>query len=318
MTLDYGIMLIIITIITSFAVMAVVGSMFVVNTRSNSDQLIGSLSNSVVDGQFDWKYWKANNDVDTRNTFIAVTTKDNNKVVKKQYSENAEEFLYKSFRSWPVLKNVQVRENQGIYYHADRVVHFTSDSGQPRQIKYQIWISLNRVINLFKKLFIVILSINLFSFVLGLIVISKLANKLTRPLKSLVSETKQIINSPTAMYQSNLTVADNPKEVHDLTIEFNKLLNELNENIKRDSQFISDASHELRTPIAGIKGNVKLIQRRADEHPEVVPESLNYIEAESDKMQNLVESLLALSKVDKVELSFTGVDVLATINETAG
>lgn len=194
MTLDYGIMLIIITIITSFAVMAVVGSMFVVNTRSNSDQLIGSLSNSVVDGQFDWKYWKANNDVDTRNTFIAVTTKDNNKVVKKQYSENAEEFLYKSFRSWPVLKNVQVRENQGIYYHADRVVHFTSDSGQPRQIKYQIWISLNRVINLFKKLFIVILSINLFSFVLGLIVISKLANKLTRPLKSLVSETKQIIN----------------------------------------------------------------------------------------------------------------------------
>ncbi|MFZ2589215.1 sensor histidine kinase [Paucilactobacillus nenjiangensis] len=318
MTLDYGIMLIIITIITSFAVMAVVGSMFVVNTRSNSDQLIGSLSNSVVDGQFDWKYWKANNDVDTRNTFIAVTTKDNNKVVKKQYSENAEEFLYKSFRSWPVLKNVQVRENQGIYYHADRVVHFTSDSGQPRQIKYQIWISLNRVINLFKKLFIVILSINLFSFVLGLIVISKLANKLTRPLKSLVSETKQIINSPTAMYQSNLTVADNPKEVHDLTIEFNKLLNELNENIKRDRQFISDASHELRTPIAGIKGNVKLIQRRADEHPEVVPESLNYIEAESDKMQNLVESLLALSKVDKVELSFIGVDVLATINETAG
>jgi signal transduction histidine kinase len=213
---------------------------------------------------------------------------------------------------------VQVRENQGIYYHADRVVHFTSDSGQPRQIKYQIWISLNRVINLFKKLFIVILSINLFSFVLGLIVISKLANKLTRPLKSLVSETKQIINSPTAMYQSNLTVADNPKEVHDLTIEFNKLLNELNENIKRDRQFISDASHELRTPIAGIKGNVKLIQRRADEHPEVVPESLNYIEAESDKMQNLVESLLALSKVDKVELSFIGVDVLATINETAG
>jgi signal transduction histidine kinase len=74
----------------------------------------------------------------------------------------------------------------------------------------------------------------------------------------------------------------------------------------------------LRTPIAGIKGNVKLIQRRADEHPEVVPESLNYIEAESDKMQNLVESLLALSKVDKVELSFIGVDVLATINETAG
>jgi len=72
----------------------------------------------------------------------------------------------------------------------------------------------------------------------------------------------------------------------------------------------------LRTPIAGIKGNVKLIQRRAADHPEVVPESLKYIETESDKMQRLIESLLALSKVDKVELEFKEVPILAIINET--
>jgi len=316
MTFAYGIMLIMITVITSLSVMIIVGSMFVVNTRSNSEQLITSLNNSVVEGKFDWKYWKSNNDVDTRRTFITITTKAKDKVISKQYSDHAEDFLYDSFWSWPILKNVQVRENQGIYYHANRTVIVMNSKNQPRQIKYQIWISLNRVINLFKRLFIVIVAINLLSFLLGLLVISKLANKLTRPLKSLVSETKQIINEPTANYQSNLTVADNPKEVHDLTIEFNKLLNELNENIKRDRQFISDASHELRTPIAGIKGNVKLIQRRAADHPEVVPESLKYIETESDKMQRLIESLLALSKVDKVELEFKEVPILAIINET--
>lgn len=316
MTFAYGIMLIMITVITSLSVMIIVGSMFVVNTRSNSEQLITSLNNSVVEGKFDWKYWKSNNDVDTRRTFITITTKAKDKVISKQYSDHAEDFLYDSFWSWPILKNVQVRENQGIYYHANRTVIVMNSKNQPRQIKYQIWISLNRVINLFKRLFIVIVAINLLSFLLGLLVISKLANKLTRPLKSLVSETKQIINEPTAKYQSNLTVANNPKEVHDLTIEFNKLLNELNENIKRDRQFISDASHELRTPIAGIKGNVKLIQRRAADHPEVVPESLKYIETESDKMQRLIESLLALSKVDKVELEFKEVPILAIINET--
>jgi len=177
MTFAYGIMLIMITVITSLSVMIIVGSMFVVNTRSNSEQLITSLNNSVVDGKFDWKYWKSNNDVDTRRTFITITTKAKDKVISKQYSDHAEDFLYDSFWSWPILKNVQVRENQGIYYHANRTVIVMNSKNQPRQIKYQIWISLNRVINLFKRLFIVIVAINLLSFLLGLLVISNLANK---------------------------------------------------------------------------------------------------------------------------------------------
>ena len=63
-------------------------------------------------------------------------------------------------------------------------------------------------------------------------------------------------------------------------------------------EFAADASHELRTPVAAIRGHAELAQRYPGEIPEPVRRSLGRIEAEAGRMGVLVEDLLLLARLD--------------------
>ncbi|MBS2965740.1 HAMP domain-containing histidine kinase [Actinocrinis puniceicyclus] len=63
-------------------------------------------------------------------------------------------------------------------------------------------------------------------------------------------------------------------------------------------EFAADASHELRTPVAAIRGHAELAQRHPDAVPEGVRRSLARIEAEALRMGVLVEDLLLLARLD--------------------
>ena len=61
---------------------------------------------------------------------------------------------------------------------------------------------------------------------------------------------------------------------------------------------MSDASHELRTPIAVIQGYVNMLDRWGKEDETVLAESIEAIQHEADHMQKLVEQLLFLARGD--------------------
>ncbi|WP_082034688.1 sensor histidine kinase [Nigerium massiliense] len=63
-------------------------------------------------------------------------------------------------------------------------------------------------------------------------------------------------------------------------------------------QFVADASHELRNPLASIKGYAELTRRNRDELPPATGHALGRIEAESERMSALVEDLLLLARLD--------------------
>lgn len=63
-------------------------------------------------------------------------------------------------------------------------------------------------------------------------------------------------------------------------------------------EFAADASHELRTPVAAIRGHAELAQRHPGEIPEPVRRSLGRIEAEAQRMGVLVDDLLLLARLD--------------------
>jgi len=70
------------------------------------------------------------------------------------------------------------------------------------------------------------------------------------------------------------------------------------ESIERQEKFITDASHELRTPIAVIRSNAELVM---DSGSQTVGENmkwLEYIHKESVRMTKMTESLLLLSQAD--------------------
>ena len=62
-------------------------------------------------------------------------------------------------------------------------------------------------------------------------------------------------------------------------------------------QFVADASHELRSPLATIAGYTELARRRPDD-PETLGSALDKVEEESGRMTSLVEDLLLLARLD--------------------
>lgn len=63
-------------------------------------------------------------------------------------------------------------------------------------------------------------------------------------------------------------------------------------------QFVADASHELRNPLAAIRGYAELTRRERAEAPPTTAHALGRIESESERMSRLVEDLLLLARLD--------------------
>ncbi len=91
-------------------------------------------------------------------------------------------------------------------------------------------------------------------------------------------------------------------ELQELAEVFNAMLDRLEESYESQKIFVSNASHELRTPIAVIRGYAEMLERWGSSDESVLNESIEAILHESKDMQELVEKLLFLSRHDKKTL----------------
>ena len=78
----------------------------------------------------------------------------------------------------------------------------------------------------------------------------------------------------------------------------NDLLDRMQAAYSQQSRFVSDASHELRTPIAVLKGYADLLERWGKHDPQVRDEAIAAIRQEAERMNRLVEQLLFLARGD--------------------
>ena len=80
------------------------------------------------------------------------------------------------------------------------------------------------------------------------------------------------------------------------------MLDRIERSYNSQKQFVSDASHELRTPISVIRGYTDMLKRWGKDDPEVLDEGIAAISQETEGMKDLVESLLFLARHDKKTL----------------
>ncbi len=88
-------------------------------------------------------------------------------------------------------------------------------------------------------------------------------------------------------------------EIGRLAQSFDDLLARLEASFSRERQFISDASHELKTPLTSINANAQMLLRWADRHEQLRRESIETIAHESSSVGEMVEGMLTLARADR-------------------
>ena len=99
--------------------------------------------------------------------------------------------------------------------------------------------------------------------------------------------------SPTT---SNEKIHTGDSELQGLEESINNLLDRMRESYRQQARFVSDASHELRTPISVFQGYAYMLDRWGKEDEKILNESIAAIKSESENMKNLVEQLLFLAR----------------------
>ena len=86
-------------------------------------------------------------------------------------------------------------------------------------------------------------------------------------------------------------------ELEDFSTAFNELLDRLQEAFERQRRFTGDASHQLRTPLTAMLGQIEVCLRRArtaDEYQRV----LTLVHGQAEQLRHLIEMLLFLARAD--------------------
>jgi two-component system, OmpR family, sensor histidine kinase ArlS len=123
------------------------------------------------------------------------------------------------------------------------------------------------------------------------------SNIIMRPISNMIKTMEDIEQSgiPKTIAVQNRT----KDELHTLARTFNRMIERLQENLAKQTQFISDASHELKTPLTVIKSYANFLRRHGLENNEMAEEAIQAIHSEATRIQKMTETFLELATLEK-------------------
>lgn len=120
-----------------------------------------------------------------------------------------------------------------------------------------------------------------------------LGRVLMRPIRDMTGTMRRIIRSGEFVQLQNK--GKSRDELAAMGETFNEMIALLEDSFVRQEQFVSNASHELKTPLTIIESYSSLLKRRGGERPELLQESIEAIHSEAVRMKTMTEQLLLLA-----------------------
>ena len=216
-------------------------------------------------------------------------------------------------RSIRLPKDKKDKTFKEIIYDAKYIIQFSLDESF-----YQISYPIGLDFKLFMRLFIYLLILELLILIGSIRKGSRTIRRTLQPIAEL-AQTAQNLNAGVSAggdgamlkdltgvisnidankLDSYISVDSSQDELKDLAYAINNMLERINASYQSQVRFVSDASHELRTPISVIQGYANLLDRWGKNDEKTLQESIDAIKSETDNMKSLVEQLLFLARGD--------------------
>lgn len=161
---------------------------------------------------------------------------------------------------------------------------------------------------------VILISSTIFAAALSLIGGRWLSNLIMKPISSMVHTMDKIEKSGSMM---KIDIQKNIKdELYTMVTTFNKMIDRLQENMEKQKQFVSDASHEFKTPLTVIKSYANMLQRQGFHDEATAKDAVHAIYTEATRIQKMTETFLDLANLDN-SLERKETDLVALLQSTA-
>ncbi|MEO8236053.1 MAG: HAMP domain-containing sensor histidine kinase [Flavobacterium sp.] len=250
------------------------------NLDWNDDQII-------MNKMSEWEEAE-HNQIEVNPTFIQIVDLNGNTLFK---SINLQEnhFLFNPKNTATVFYNAtinkqKIRQGQFPVFNNNHKIIGQLTIGVSQQESYNV---------LHNLLIVLILTYITILFILYFIM-SFVASKAIAPIHQLIHSASKINYTN---INSRLPLPENQDEIHQLATTINQLLNRLENSFYQQKQFTSDASHEMQTPLAAIKGIIEVLLRkpRTAEQYEV---KMKEVLRQTNRLSQLHDQLLQLARLE--------------------
>lgn len=135
----------------------------------------------------------------------------------------------------------------------------------------------------------------IFTVLAGVALAIPVALGLARPIRRLTQHTGQLARGRLDLVADT---GEGPGEVRELASAFNSMARQLNAVMESQREFNGVVSHQLRTPLTALRLRLEMLQQSSGSGSSEAHEALDAARTEVDRLQEIVEQLLKLSRLE--------------------
>lgn len=183
---------------------------------------------------------------------------------------------------------------QSLSVHPIRVILFPVVKEDVTTYIIQVGTSLRKTYQAMDRLVIILLIAGPFMLILSSLVGYSILSRAFKPVKSVVQAARQITAEDLSHRIDSRGKED---EIGELVETFNQMIERLHHSVDRIKEFSSDVSHELKTPLTIMRGEMDVTMRRERDKSEY-KEAFRSVYEEVKKLETIIDNLLFLSQTD--------------------
>lgn len=137
----------------------------------------------------------------------------------------------------------------------------------------------------------------------------------TQPVEKLIST--MAASQLSGTYEKIQVSVEGKDELAQMGRTFNDMMEQLEQNYKKQEKFVSNASHELKTPLTVIESYARLLTRQGFDNRAVALEAVEAIRSETGRMKEMIAQMLELAKSNEhLTFEFVKTDLQVLVEKT--